>query len=506
MRHSILFRLAAIPVALLGIAFLLLWTINNTFLERFYYQNKVDQIIECYKTIQYCANTDSLTEDEIGSAIQQIRDKYNLAIVYADLSWSVNRVFASPEEEQMLVKTLQFFVMNPNGNFNAKQIYNSSNMQIYEMEESQSQTSYLYCWGSANNSSIFIMRTPLESISESTRIANRFLLYTGSVIALLSVMLSLLATRTMTKPIRQLALLSEKMAHLDFKERYQGHGKDEIGTLGLSMNAMADQLERSIEELKTANAQLKEEIEKKVQIDEMRKEFLSNVSHELKTPIALIQGYAEGLQEVVNDDPESRDYYCDVIVDEAEKMNVMVRKLLTLNHLEFGQDVIEMGEFDLSDLIDSVVHAANIMIQQKGIRVSVKIPDICIVKGDEFKIEEVLTNYLSNALNHADKEKIMEIVLTKREGADGKKRVRVSVRNTGECIPEEDLEKVWIKFYKVDKARTREYGGSGIGLSIVKAIMDSHHQDYGVFNWENGVEFWFELEQCENQDAREGIR
>lgn len=499
MRHSIQFRLAAITVSLMAIAFFLLWTINNTFLGRFYYQNKVNQIIECYEVIQYCANTDDLTEEQIGNQIQQIRDKYNLALVYADLSWSTKRVFASPEESQMLLENMQQFVMNPNGSYNAKLVYNSANMRIYEMEDSQSQTSYLYSWGNASNSSVFIMRTPLESISESTRIANQFLLYTGSVIVFLAVIFILFSTKTMTKPILQLARLSERMAQLDFKERYQGQGNDEIGILGMSMNTMADQLEKSIQELQSANEQLKKEIDEKVQIDEMRKEFLSNVSHELKTPIALIQGYAEGLQEVVNDDPESRDYYCEVIVDEAEKMNIMVRKLLTLNHLEFGQDVVDMVEFDLSDLIRSVVHASDIMIQQKEAIVSVNIPDMCIVNGDEFKIEEVLTNYISNALNHLDYEKKIDITLEELEQEDGKKKVRVHVFNTGDCIPEEDLEKVWIKFYKVDKARTREYGGSGIGLSIVKAIMDSHHQPFGVCNRENGVEFWFELEQCEKE-------
>ena len=220
----------------------------------------------------------------------------------------------------------------------------------------------------------------------------------------------------------------------------------------------------------------------------MRKEFLSHVSHELKTPIALIQGYAEGLVECINDDEESRNFYCEVIVDEASKMNTLVKKLLTLNQLECGQDMVNIEHFDLTMLIKGVLNSIHILMEQNGIKVIFKKSDPVYVWGDEFKIEEVLTNYISNAIHHCEGEKIIEVKMTQKEG-----QVTISVFNTGTAIPETDLDKIWIKFHKVDKARTREYGGSGIGLSIVKAIMDSHNQSYGVKNYENGVEFYFTL-------------
>ena len=221
----------------------------------------------------------------------------------------------------------------------------------------------------------------------------------------------------------------------------------------------------------------------------MRKEFLSNVSHELKTPIALIQGYAEGLKECINDEAESRDFYCEVIIDEAAKMNNMVKKLLTLNQLEFGNDQISMECFDLTELVRGVVNSAQLLADQKDAQILFVQDTSVYVWGDEFKIEEVVTNYVSNAINHIDGERKIEIKMQRREG-----QIRLSVFNTGKPIPEEDIDKIWIKFYKVDKARTREYGGSGIGLSIVKAIMESMNQKFGVKNYENGVEFWFELE------------
>ena len=223
-------------------------------------------------------------------------------------------------------------------------------------------------------------------------------------------------------------------------------------------------------------------------VEESRQEFVSNVSHELKTPLALIQGYAEGLQECINDDAESREFYCEVIIDEADKMNRMVKKLLTLNQLEFGNDQVIMERFDMTELIRGVANSTRILMEQKGIRLELENSEEAWVWGDEFKVEEVITNYMSNAINHADGEKLIRVFYTRSED-----KLRVSVFNTGQPIPEEDIEKIWVKFYKVDKARTREYGGSGIGLSIVKAIMDSFHQRCGVINHEDGVEFWMEL-------------
>ena len=226
-----------------------------------------------------------------------------------------------------------------------------------------------------------------------------------------------------------------------------------------------------------------------MQIDEMRKEFLSNVSHELKTPIALIQGYAEGLQENINDDPESREFYCEVIMDEAGKMNMLVKKLLDLNQIEFGTENVSMERFDIVATIDNILSNAEILFRQKEAVLIFNADEPIYVWGDVYLIEEAFSNYMSNALNHIDGDRIIEVNVRK-EG----NQARVSVYNTGEPIPEEDIDQIWVKFYKVDKARTREYGGSGVGLSIVKATMDRLGQGYGVRNIKDGVEFWFTVD------------
>ena len=207
----------------------------------------------------------------------------------------------------------------------------------------------------------------------------------------------------------------------------------------------------------------------------------------------MIQGYAEGLSECVNEDASSREFYCEVIMDEADKMNQMVKKLLTLNQLEFGNDMVVMERFDLTELILGVIQSSSILLEQKRIHLTFHTDQPMYVWADEFKVEEVMTNYLSNAIHHTEELGRIDIKYTQMEDY-----VRISVFNTGRQIPKEDLERIWIKFYKVDKARTREYGGSGIGLSIVKAIMDSFHRSCGVINHTDGVEFWFELDTKSN--------
>ena len=330
----------------------------------------------------------------------------------------------------------------------------------------------------------------MESIRESAAISNKFYFFVGALIILVSGIVIWIVTGKITKPISELTELSRKMSDLDFEAKYESHAGNEIDVLGDNFNRMSGQLETTISELKSANNKLQKDIADKVKIDEMRKEFLDNVSHELKTPIALVQGYAEGLKEGINDDPESMEFYCDVIMDEAAKMNKLVKNLLTLNHLESGRDEIVMERFDLTALIRGVLSTMDIMIQQKEAKIIFEEAKPVYVWADEFKTEEVVTNYVSNALNHLEGEHEIEIKILKEEN-----NVKVTVFNTGTPIPEEDVPKLWNKFYKVDKARTREYGGSGIGLSIVKAIMEGMNQKYGVVNFDNGVEFWFTLDR-----------
>lgn len=370
----------------------------------------------------------------------------------------------------------------------------SKDYSIQQVYVSRLDSSYIYLNGMLDNGYYVMLRTSLQSIEDGAAISNQFYIFVTIAMSCLSFLFMLFISKRFTGQILDLAHIAKRMSELDFGTKYPVRTEDEIGVLGQSINSLSESLQTTLGELKNANAQLQKDLDEKIQIDEMRKEFLSNVSHELKTPIALIQGYAEGLQENITDDEESREFYCDVIVDEAAKMNRIVKKLLDLNQIEFGADTLNMERFDIADTVRNMLESSDILFRQKGVTLEFDAKEPVYVWGDVYLVEESFSNYLSNALNHVEGEKIIRVKIEKQDD-----KARISVFNTGKPIPEEDIANIWIKFYKVDKARTREYGGSGVGLSIVKATMERLGQGYGVKNREDGVEFWFELDASEKQ-------
>ncbi len=486
MKHSIKRQLALLFIALMAGLIFSCWLANNILFGKYYVQKKRQALLSAYDLVNTAGNENIMDTDNFQVSLQNTLAKGNMSILVLDQGY--HTVISSVNESNILGTRLLENIYG-SGSKDRETLESSDRYTLSRMRDGFLKNDYLELWGSLDNGDIFILRSPIESIRESVAVSNRFLGYIGVAVVLVGIVIISFISKRITEPILQLAGISRKMSELDFETRYEGKEKNEIGILGNNINEMAEKLEQAISELKTANNELQRDIEQKTKVDEMRKEFLSNVSHELKTPIALIQGYAEGLQECINDDAQSREFYCEVIMDEAGKMNRMVKKLLTLNQLEFGDQKVVMERFDIIALIDSILSASVLMAEQKGVTVRMDKMDPVYVWADEFDIEEVFTNYFSNALNHVDFEKVIEVKVRKEDT-----KVRVSVFNTGKQIPEEDIDRIWDKFYKVDKARTREYGGSGIGLSIVKAIMDALHQPFGVKNWDNGVEFWFELD------------
>lgn len=476
----------AIFIGLLACMVVALLVINMTFLEPYYIQNKEKSFREMYETLNQVAQDQSYSDEEVSSDVAKQAERNNLSFLIIDET--TGNKYTNVYNQEMLFNQLLGYVINQSQQ-NAEILESTDAYQMLQAKDPWNETEYLVMWGNFEDGSQFLMRSPLESMRESAAISNRFLIYIGSVLILAAGALVWYFSKKLTDPIRELANLSDQMANLDFEAKNTSGGKNEIGELGANFNRMSSRLESTISELKKANNSLLKDIEQKEKMEEMRNEFLGNVSHELKTPIALIQGYAEGLKDGVNDDAESRDFYCDVIMDEAMKMNQMVKNLLTLNQLEFGDEDISFERFDLAALIRGVLQSMEILAQQDELKIIFRQESPVYVWADEFKTEQVVRNYVSNAFHHASGDKVIEVKI-QREG----KKARTSVFNTGTPIPEEDLKHIWEKFYKVDKAHTREYGGNGIGLSIVKAIMESFHQEYGVKNYDNGVEFWFELD------------
>ena len=488
MKYSIRKQFALVFGLLMAGTIFLCWFINNTFLENYYLNNKKKVMLSAYAIVNKASNEGVIGSDAFDIEFQKICGKNNINIILLDTE--TRTIKTSMNDYEILSRQLLDYLFEGEETYEDKLLMDQENYEMRMKLDKRTQLEYVDMWGVLDNGNLFLFRSPLESIKESVALANRFLAYVGVGSAVFSAFIILLVSRKITEPIMELTRISERMSHLDFDARYTGNSKTEIALLGQNINELSKALEAAISELKSANNELKRDIEKKNKTDEMRKEFLSNISHELKTPIALIQGYAEGLLEGINEDEENRNFYCEVIVDEASKMNHIVKKLLTLNQLEFGNNTVTMERFDITALIRNYLQSAAILCRQKEINLQMENYPPIHVWADEFMVEEVFNNYFSNALNHVAESKVIDVKLTLKEDS-----VRISVFNTGVPIPEESLPHIWEKFYKVDKARTREYGGSGVGLSIVKAMMESMNQKYGVSNYDNGVEFWFELER-----------
>lgn len=489
MKYSIKKQMLSLFIGMVGFILVAVFIANGNFLEKYYIHNKEQVLTQIYTTLDTLLSEDEQIDSEkLNEALGPIAEKSNVALIVTDVSGQARiRMRTDIENEELKVRLIGYR-MNINQK-NSELLSRGNNYELWKAKDHVNQAEYLELWGTFSNGDLFLIRSPLESIRESVGITNRFLGYIGICVLAVSVVIVWFFSKRITQPILELTDISQRMANLDFDAKYTGKCANEIAVLGANFNKVSEKLEQTISELKSANNELQKDIEKKEKLEQMRTEFLGNVSHELKTPIALIQGYAEGLKEGVSDDPESRAFYCDVIMDEASKMNQMVRNLLTLNQLEFGDEEVTFERFDVVQLVKGVLQSCEILIQQKGVNVNCVMAESVSVWGDEFKTEQVIRNYISNALNHVAGENIIEIKIVERE-----KTVRVSVFNSGHPIPEEDIPHIWEKFYKVDKAHTREYGGNGIGLSIVKAIMESFHQEYGVKNYENGVEFYMELD------------
>ncbi|MBQ9964696.1 MAG: HAMP domain-containing histidine kinase [Clostridia bacterium] len=355
---------------------------------------------------------------------------------------------------------------------------------------SQANGTTLTLYGKTPEGIYVMLQLPLGNMRDTIAVANRSLWWITAVLLAVSLVLALFVARVFTRPIRRLSGMATQMARLDFSARYTGNGQDELADLGRSLNTVSETMEQSLSELKTANLRLQQDMEQTARQNEAHARFIRNVSHELKTPIALIQTYAEGLHENIAADPADRAYYCTVIEDEAQKLSQLLMKLNTLMQLESGSEELTIERFDLAALITRVLQRYAPLFAQRAVALPSLPSEPCFVWGDALLIEQVVTNYLTNALHHVSENGRIEVLLQVSNG----NAVRLSVFNTGEAIPEDDLPHIWESFYKVDKARTRAYGGTGIGLSVVAAILNVHNAPYGVRNLTDGVEFYMELQ------------
>ncbi len=345
---------------------------------------------------------------------------------------------------------------------------------------------YLLC-KTEKNGIITELRIQTELLQNSASVASEFMIIIATACLALSLVWILFFSKKFTAPIVQMSKITEQMAELDFSKKVNAATKDEVGQLADSINHMSESLDRALSELRLTNAKLTDEIELERKLDVMRKTFVANVSHELKTPLSIISGYAEGLKLNVNS--ASKDSYCDTIIDETERMNRLVLSILELSKYEAEQIPFTNEVFDISSLSQNL--AEKILFSRKDVTLNNLIPENSLVYSDFMKTEQILKSYLENAAVHTKKDGSVTL-----RAEDEGESLKIKIENEGENIPPEIMPNIWQSFWRADKAHSREEGRFGLGLSIVGAIVKASGSSCGVYNTDNGVCFWFTLKKA----------
>ncbi len=485
-----LFLTLCIVVAMI-ISFLVI--VNSVVLETLYYYSKKETSLEAFEYIK--ANY----KDELSEGVQKELGKISLSNNFDILIMNGEEEKYSSKENFLNnfddIKEVGYDVgysIFAKGDI----LFSTPDITISREQDRQYGLHFIMLSGNISKSVKVYIRMPVTPIQDSVHISNQFLLILGFATMIIGGIAISVITERFTKPIEELNGIANGMANLDFSKKYRiQDNEDEINELGRSINTLSDKLEDTIYQLKLNNMELEKDIEQRSKIDEMRKQFISDVSHELKTPIALIQGYAEGLVENVIQDEESKKFYSEVILDEANKMDKLVKRLLELMKLEYEDRKFNDRVFDLSEVINEVIKNSKVILEEKKINVEFKNSEPINVYADDFYIEQVITNYFTNAIKNIDTIKGKTLIKINVKNSKTPGKLRVSVFNTGHNIADEDLNRIWTRFYKVDSSRNRSNGGTGIGLALVKAIMNKYNSNYGVVNKVDGVEFYFEIDE-----------
>ena len=559
-KKSIKWKITIGFIAIIMICILSILLFNTFFLEKVYTNEKVDVLKQTYEVLNkglmqsyengndlkdlfsqneengqrnigpgYPSSNilDASNETNFSLFLRSIQETYNLNIALMDKD---NNIYSLYLDNQRFDKRLiSYLFVNNFSNSNLNILYENENMKICLYNRGArrvlrpatgnkenldndgnranviipntnyfNNSSYIEAFGFLEDKeTAYLMTIPYNSIKESVSVFNRYLILISIFVIIFGAIAIYILSSRFSKPVIEMSQVAKKMSNLEFDEKITNITNDEIGDLGETINDLSDKLETNIKELKNANIQLKKDIEQKEQLDIMRQEFVANVSHELKTPIALIQGYAEGLQVGLVNNKNDIEFYSGVIIDEANKMNHLVRQLLDLSAIERGGEDIEISRINLKEAVETVVNSLKMKFDEKRIVPKIEIIDGTYIWADDFKVEEVIRNYITNAINHCDENKL--IIIGSESIKDKNDYERFFVYNSGKGLEKDDLIKVWDKFYKVDKARTREYGGSGLGLSIVKAIAKEHNTICGCenvkenFKYKNGIKFYFDF-------------
>lgn len=474
-----------------------LLVINSTFIESLFYtrtRNELAGVVTQIDSIDRHSGKfyDQVKEIEKDDTlfIEIYREKDDL-LIYSTAINSFRKHF-SVEQNQDKKFFFDFVQMKQLDDL--RQVDEDEKGKFYVGKEVPDGTEYVAYQSYLDSGEKINVYTQLDLVRSNARYASSLLRSTMLIIGISLMIVFFVYSRRFTEPLVEMNEVTKHVAKMDFSKKCVIKSINELGQLADNINSMSDSLSKAMGDLQEKNRQLELDIEHEHKLEKSRKEFVSNVSHELKTPIAIIQGYAEGLKLGISDNPEDNEEYIDVIIEEAKRMNTLVLDLLELSYYESGTYKLEMEKFCVNDMIDEYISAQKMIINDKNIDVEIDLPSDIYGFADEQKMRMVLNNYFSNAISHCEGEE-KKIIVSAQETDSV---YRISVFNSGKNIPEDTIEEMWNNFFRGDKSHRRDEGRFGIGLSIVSAIQRMHSMKFGCDNKENGVEFWFDVKKVVN--------
>lgn len=326
-------------------------------------------------------------------------------------------------------------------------------------------------YDTADGDCIILLASELAPIQEAVSSITGQMIWLSIILLLLACLVSFILARHLTQPIINLTKATRSVASGDLTVQVSVSSKDEIGTLANNFNQMTQSLEHS---------------------NRLQRELVANLSHDIRTPLTMIRGYAEMIRDLTGDNKQKREEQLEVIMDESDRLNLLANDVLDLSKLQSGTQALNCNQFDLTVKLEDVLRRYRLLAEQEGFTITLNTPPTLPVWADEIKIEQVIYNILNNAVNHTGSDKTVRIDAF----AISPSHAVVTIRDTGAGIAKSDLPLIWDRYYKPYKKNDRKGMGTGLGLSIVKAILQAHQQPFGVdSDLGQGTVFWFQLQQ-----------
>jgi signal transduction histidine kinase len=321
---------------------------------------------------------------------------------------------------------------------------------------------------SANNNYLLFVNSPLEPVKATSDILEKQIILLSAVLLFVGTIIAFFMSSYMTRSIGAISNAAKSIGEGNFEARVYVSSDDEIGELAKNFNFMAEEINK---------------------VESTRRDLMANVSHDLRTPLTMIKGYAETIKDITGDDKAKRSQQLDIIIAESDRLNNLVDDMLSLSRMQSHDIVIQPQPFDLAVMIQDIIERYQLNKDEDDYDIRYAGPDECKVMGDSRRIEQVIYNLLNNAINHIGKDK--QVVITAQMF---KHKCKVMVEDHGDGIASQHLPLIWDRYYRVNKSGKRQKSGTGLGLSIVKAILIAHKANYGVNSTEGkGSIFWFEL-------------